>query len=146
MAKMEREVIENLIQDSLEARKNSYCPYSGYAVGAALLAFDNDNNRIVYKGCNIENASYGATNCAERTAVFKAVSEGVTRFKAIAITGGPKGEEPRDYAFPCGVCRQVMAEFCGKDFTVIVALSKDVYKVYKFSELLPEAFGAANME
>lgn len=144
---MKKEAIEMLIEAALDARNNSYCPYSGYAVGAALLtAEDKDFNSRVYKGCNVENASYGATNCAERTAIFKAVSEGKTKFEAIAITGGPKGENPKDYAFPCGVCRQVMAEFCGKDFTVIVAISTEEYKVFKFNELLPEAFGAANME
>lgn len=138
---MTKEAIKDLIVAAMDARNNSYCPYSGYAVGAALLTSER-----IYKGCNIENSSYGATNCAERTAIFKAVSEGIKDFKAIAVVGAPKGEEIRDYAFPCGICRQVMAEFCDMDFNVIVAISIDNYKIYKLSELLPEAFGASNME
>ena len=165
---MTNDEIRTLIEAALDARNNSYCPYSGYAVGAALLArkpvdtgslIDGrvsedieaslarvNSDTIIYKGCNIENSSYGATNCAERTAIFKAVSEGVTQFEAIAITGAPKGEVPRDYAYPCGICRQVMAEFCDMDFTVIVAISSEEYKIFKLKELLPEAFSASNME
>lgn len=147
---MTEDIISLLINKALLARENSYCPYSGYAVGAALLveAYDTKDNieDSIYIGCNIENSSYGATNCAERTAFFKAVSEGERNFKAIAITGAPKGESPRDYAFPCGICRQVMTEFCEKDFLVIVAISTTDYKLYKLCELLPEAFGASNME
>jgi len=159
---MNREKILTLIDEALAARENSYCPYSGYAVGAALLTKGNtlndgessqdnkvDNGAKIYRGCNIENSSYGATNCAERTAIFKAVSEGCKEFEAICIVGAPKGELPRDYAFPCGICRQVMAEFCDKNFIVIVAIIVDgepVYKEYTLSELLPEAFTASNME
>lgn len=134
--------IKELIESSLLARNNSYCPYSGYAVGAALLTSDNK----IYQGCNIENSSYGVTNCAERTAIFKAVSEGVNDFRAIAIVGAKKGELPNSYAFPCGVCRQVMSEFCSEDFIVIVAVSTNDYKLYTLAELLPSSFGASNLE
>ena len=89
---------KELVREALEARKQSYCPYSGFAVGAALLCGDG----TVFRGCNIENAAYPATNCAERTAMFKAVSEGNTDFRAIAIVGGPKGKEPKDFCAPCG--------------------------------------------
>lgn len=91
---------KELVREALEARKQSYCPYSGFAVGAALLCGDG----TVFRGCNIENAAYPATNCAERTAMFKAVSEGNTDFRAIAIVGGPKGKEPKDFCAPCGIC------------------------------------------
>lgn len=128
-----------IIEKALEARKNSYCPYSGFAVGAALETCDGR----IYTGCNIENAAYTPTNCAERTAFFKAVSEGAREFKAIAIAGG-KGEIT-DYCPPCGVCRQVMAEFVTKDFQIILAKSAEDYKVYTFAELMPESFGAGNL-
>ena len=94
----------------------------------------------IYSGCNIENASYGATNCAERTAFFSAVSEGKRDFLAIAITGGLEGEEISDYAVPCGICRQIMQEFCGDDFQVIVAKSTEDFRQYPFSEILPFGF------
>ena len=90
-----------LVEEALDARVYAYCPYSGFAVGAALL----DKNGTVWTGVNVENAAYGPTNCAERTAFFKAVSEGVTEFLAIAVVGGPLGEEPLDFCAPCGVCR-----------------------------------------
>ena len=119
----------------------SYAPYSGYHVGAALLA----KNGNIYAGCNIENASYGATNCAERTAFFKAVSEGVKDFEAIAIVGAPADAAAEntfsEYAYPCGICRQVMQEFCKKDFGIIVAKSTEDYKKYTLQELLPFGFG-----
>ena len=134
---MDKQLIQNLIQAALEARKNSYAPYSKYAVGAALYT---DSGKL-YAGCNIENASYGATNCAERTAIFKAVSEGERHVTAIAVTGGMLGQEPTDYAYPCGVCRQVMQEFCRKDFVIIVATSTEDYKKYTLQELLPFGFG-----
>ncbi len=128
---------QELIQNAMEARNRAYVPYSGFSVGAALLAY---SGRI-YQGCNVENASFGATNCAERTAFFKAVSEGEREFKAIAITGGKALTEPSDYAYPCGVCRQVMQEFCDKDFTVLVAKSAEEYKEYTLLQLLPHGFG-----
>lgn len=128
--------IKELIQTALDARKNAYAPYSHYQVGAALLSSDG----TIYSGCNIENASYGATNCAERTAFFSAVSEGKRDFLAIVITGGLEGEEISDYAVPCGICRQIMQEFCGDDFQVIVAKSTEDFRQYPFSEILPFGF------
>lgn len=128
---------KKLIIAALEAREMAYAPYSHYLVGAALLTEDGK----IYKGGNIENASYGATNCAERTAFFKAVSEGERQFKAIAIAGGLEGEGPKDYAFPCGICRQVMQEFAEGDFQIIVVKSMDDYKTYTLAELLPAGFG-----
>lgn len=129
---------EELIRAALAAREKSYSPYSHYRVGAALLSED----REIITGCNVENASYGATCCAERTAVFKAISEGKRRFSAIAIAGGIEGKEPEDYAYPCGICRQVLSEFAGNDsFTVIVAKSVSDYKEYSLNELLPYSFG-----
>ena len=121
-----------------------YTPYSKYKVGAALLSSDNK----IIKGCNIENAAYGPTNCAERTAFFKAVSEGVKEFSAIAIVGGLENETDlfSGYAFPCGVCRQVMREFCDSEFEIVVARSTDDYKVYTLGELLPESFGPDNLK
>lgn len=133
---------EKLIQAALGARETAYAPYSRYRVGAALLAEDD----TIITGANIENASYGATNCAERTAVFKAVSEGRKSFRAIAIAGGPEGEAPVDYAYPCGICRQVMSEFATEDFLVIVAKSTSDYKEYRLNELLPYRFGGESIK
>lgn len=130
---------------ALEARKGSYAPYSRFHVGAALLAEDGR----VFQGCNIENAAYTPTICAERTAFFKAVSEGVRRFAAIAVAGGRADARPEDLDFcaPCGVCRQVMAEFCDLDtFQVILVRSEDDYKIYTLRQLLPEAFTPSNLE
>ena len=107
MDRLDEKTIRNLITAACDARKLSYSPYSHYQVGAALLAKDGQ----VITGCNIENAAYSPTNCAERTAFFKAVSEGITDFSAIAIVGSPKGDVLTQYAYPCGVCRQVMMEF-----------------------------------
>ena len=134
--------IKELITAAIEARRKSYSPYSHYQVGAALLIAD---GRIV-TGCNIENAAYGPSNCAERTAFFKAVSDGMREFSAIAIVGSPEGEELTQYAYPCGVCRQVMMEFCEPEsFQVIVAKSEEEYRVMTLAELLPEGFGPANL-
>lgn len=128
---------KTLIRLALEARLKAYAPYSGFIVGAALLA---DSGKV-YQGCNVENASYGATNCAERTAVFKAVSEGERNLSAIAIVGGMQGKE-LTYAYPCGICRQVLREFCNpQDMWVIIAKSETDYKKMRLSELLPESFG-----
>lgn len=136
------EIRNRLINAALEARKNSYAPYSGYFVGAALLCEDG----TIVTGCNVENASYGATNCAERTAVFKAVSEGKRRFTAIAIAGGKDREQATDYAYPCGVCRQVLREFCvPEEMTVIVCKSVDEYDKMTLAELLPNSFGPENL-
>ena len=134
---------EELISKALEARKRAYTPYSHHSVGAALLAANGD----VYLGCNIENAGYTPTNCAERTAVFKAVSEGVHDFKAIAIVGGPENSEHLELCAPCGVCRQVLNEFVdAESFDVILGThNTSNYKVFKLSELLPLGFGPKNM-
>ena len=126
-----------LVRQALEARKQAYAPYSGYTVGAALLTVNGHR----YLGGNIENASYGATNCAERTAFFKAVSEGERKFIAIAIAGGTEGEDPVEYAYPCGICRQVMQEFCRDDFVIYVVNSEQDYQRYTLKELLPFGFG-----
>lgn len=134
---------EELIREAFEARRGSYAPYSGFRVGAALI---NRDGRIV-RGCNIENASYGLSNCAERTAVFKAVSEGLRDFEAIAIVGGSEeGDETSGYAYPCGACRQVLREFTiPETFKIIVARSVTDYKEYTLAELLPYSFGPENL-
>ena len=132
---------KELITQALSARENAYAPYSGFMVGAALLCKDG----TVYTGCNIENAAFTPTNCAERTAFFKAVSEGERHFAAICIVGGKDGKLA-DYTSPCGVCRQVMMEFCDpKTFKVILAVSKEQYDVYTLEELFPQGFGPANL-
>ena len=132
-----------LVQAAIRARERAYAPYSGYLVGAALLTDDGE----IYQGCNIENASYGATNCAERTAFFKAVSEGKRAFSAIAIVGGSrelgKGDAFPDMAYPCGICRQVMREFCKPDFRILVGRGTEEYEEYTLEELLPKSFGPA---
>lgn len=127
-----------LIKEAYEAKKMSYAPYSNFHVGAALLG----KNGIIYRGCNIENAAYSPTNCAERTAVFKAVSEGETQFVAIAIVG-----DGSNYLAPCGVCRQVLAEFVEpKEFTVIMVGKGDDYQEIKLSELFPASFTKSALE
>ena len=118
------------INEAFEAKEKAYAPYSGFKVGAALLCADG----TIYKGCNIENASYPVTLCAERVALSSAVADGKRDFSAMVITGG------EDYCFPCGMCRQALAEFCGKDFRVVIAKNENETKVYKLVELLPEAF------
>ena len=138
---MDEKEIKMLIKKAIEMRSFSYTPYSHYNVGAALLAA----NGKVYTGCNIENASYTPTNCAERTAFFKAVSEGVKEFKAIAIAGGAEGADVLDDCSPCGVCRQVMSEFCEDDFKVICAKSEDDYRIENLTEVLPYRFGPKNL-
>ena len=132
-----------LIRAAFKARSFAYTPYSHFKVGAALLA----KNGMVYTGCNIENASYTPTNCAERTAVFKAVSEGILDFEAIAIAGGPGLEPPRDFAPPCGVCRQVLVEFCDPDrFLVLLCKGDKTWKEFTLAELLPLGFSGKNLE
>ena len=132
---------KELCRMAIEAMQKSYSPYSGYCVGAALLAVDG----TVFTGCNIENASYTPTVCAERTAIFKAVSEGVHRFKAIAVAGGKDGVITGAFP-PCGVCRQVMAEFCDPDFAVLVVTGEESYDRYTLAELLPSGFGPKNIQ
>lgn len=139
---MKETVIKQLIETAMKQRAFSYAPYSGFRVGAALLA----KNGEIYTGCNIENAAYSPTNCAERTAFFKAVSEGVREFDAICIVGG-KEEMLTEYAAPCGVCRQVMMEFCDpEEFTVILAASQERYEIHKLKELIPWGFGPLNLQ
>mgnify|MGYP004461635683 FL=1 len=127
---------KELVKEALAAREFAYTPYSKFNVGAALLC----KNGRVFRGCNIESASYTPTNCAERTAFFKAVSEGEREFSAIAIVGGPAGAPPADFCYPCGVCRQVMAEFCGRDFKVYIAKSESEIREYSLDEIIPFAF------
>ncbi len=131
---------EYLVERACGAMMRAYAPYSNYFVGAALLTKEGK----VYTGCNVENSTYTPTNCAERTAFFKAVSEGVRDFEAIAIVGGPKGEI-RGYAAPCGVCRQVMAEFCDADTFEVILYDKNEIKSFKLRELLPVSFGPEDL-
>ena len=131
---------DELIKTAIDMTNRSYAPYSHFHVGAALL----DKSGKIWTGCNIENAAYGPSNCAERTAVFKAVSEGARDFEAIAIVGGSEGPDGKaiieDFCPPCGVCRQVLAEFCDRDFKIILANGKGGQKVFTLGELLPESF------
>ena len=138
---MEQVMIGKLIDTAIEQLKFSYTPYSNFKVGAALL----EKNGEIFTGCNIENASYTPTNCAERTAFFKAVSEGVRDFQAICIVGGKDGNLT-EYTAPCGVCRQVMMEFCDpKTFQIILAVDKERYEIYTLEELMPLGFGPLNL-
>ena len=131
-----------LIKLALEARQKAYTPYSHFKVGAALLTKEGK----VYQGCNIENAAYTPSNCAERTAFFKAVSEGDYDFAAIAIVGGAEDAKELELCAPCGVCRQVMMEFCDyNEFEIILGKSPEEYKVMSLAELLPMGFGPANL-
>ena len=131
-----------LVKLALKAREMAYTPYSHWTVGAALLTKEGK----VYTGCNIENASYTPTNCAERTAFFKAVSEGERDFSAIAIVGGPQGQAPKGICPPCGVCRQVMMEFCDYEkFEVILGVSENEYESYKLNEVMPMGFGPGDL-
>lgn len=129
---------KTLIREALKMRRFSYSPYSHFRVGAALL----DKQGNIHTGCNIENSAFSPSNCAERTAFFKAVSEGIREFEAIAIVGGPEGATELDYCAPCGVCRQVMREFCDDDFKIILARTEEEYKVFTLSELFPQSFFA----
>lgn len=133
-----------LVLKALEAQKKSYSPYSNFQVGAAVLG----TNGEIYTGCNVENAAYSPSNCGERTAIFKAVSEGVTEFSAIAIVGNAKGEEEnRDFCPPCGVCLQVMSEFCDPEsFKVCLVKSEDNYREYLLKEMLPFAFTPESLQ
>ena len=130
-----------LIEKAKKAAENSYSPYSGYTVGAALLSKDGK----VFIGCNIENAAYSPTNCAERTAVFKAVSEGVREFEKIAVVGGYRLDF-KDYFAPCGVCRQVLREFCDEDFIILLGKNANEYKRLTLKELLPCSFSNESMK
>ena len=138
---MEKAKIQELIQVAIKQMDYAYAPYSHFYVGAALLA----KNGTVYTGCNIENAAYGPSNCGERTAFFKAVSEGVRDFSAICVVGG-KDKKPARIAAPCGVCRQGGMEFCDpKTFEIILAMDTEHYQVMRLEELLPMGFGPDNL-
>ena len=142
---MEKEMINQLIDTAIYQLKYSYTPYSNFKVGAALLA----KNGQVYTGCNIENASFSATNCAERTAFFKAVYDGCYDFAAIAVVGGPAGKPVQaqdEPSGPCGVCRQVMQEFCGPDFEIHMQKAGGGVFTVKLPELLPFGFTKDSME
>ena len=127
---------KELVKEALAAREFAYTPYSKFNVGAALFC----KNGRVFRGCNIESASYTPNNCAEHTTFFKAFSAGAREFSAIAIVGGPAGAPPVDFCYPCGVCRQVMAEFCGRDFKVYIAKSESEIREYSLDEIIPFAF------
>ncbi len=133
---------KSLVAAAFEARTHAYTPYSHWAVGAALLCSDG----TVYGGCNIENAAYTPSNCAERTAFFHAIYDGHRDFAAIAVVGGPEGREATEYCAPCGVCRQVMREFCSlDDFRIVLGKSDGEMRTYTLRELLPESFGPENL-
>ncbi|MCI7149439.1 cytidine deaminase [Fusicatenibacter saccharivorans] len=138
---MDKKLAEEMIELAIGQLQYSYTPYSGFKVGAALLTKDGK----FYTGCNIENAAFTPTNCAERTAFFKAVSEGEREFRAICIVGGKDGVLT-EYAAPCGVCRQVMMEFCDPEtFQIILATGKEQYEIFTLKELLPQGFGPTNL-
>lgn len=134
--------IKELIQSAIEARKKAYTPYSDFQVGAAVLT----KELRIYTGCNIENAAYSPGICAERNAIYKAVSEGCRKIIAIAVVGGKKGNEITGYAYPCGVCRQVIREFANtEEMIIIVAKSVEEFKSYTLNQLLPESFGPEHL-
>ena len=136
---------KQLIEKAIMMTDYSYAPYSHFHVGAALLCkVKNKSEKRLFTGCNIENSAFGPSICAERTAIFKAVSEGFQEFEAICIVGGTENEhrkvEINEFCPPCGVCRQVLSEFCSKDFKIILAKSETDYKIFTLGELLPESF------
>lgn len=138
---MEKSLREELLGAALEARWMAYCPYSGFAVGAAVLCGSGE----IFTGCNVENASYGATICAERVALTKAISQGELSFRAIAVAGGPAGERPQPGCRPCGICRQTLAEFSDENMAIYMVQSLDSYEVTELGKLLPLAFGKDNL-
>lgn len=133
---MEKDTEKMLIERALEMREYAYVPYSDFAVGAALLS----KTGKIFPGCNIENISYSATNCAERTAFFSAVSQRELQFQAIAVAGGRQGKPPEDFCVPCAICLQVMSEFCAPEFEILVVKSKNEVRRYTLGELLPVVF------
>ena len=135
------EMKKTLVERAFEVREKAYTPYSHHKVGAALLG----KNGQIYLGCNIENAAFTPSNCAERTAVFKAVSEGQLEFDAIAVVGGMEDAEELDYCAPCGVCRQVLREFCDNDFEIILAKDVEHRKTLTLKEILPLGFGPEHL-
>ena len=133
---------KELIKQAIAAMQTAYAPYSHFRVGAVLLT----RSGRIYQGGNIENAAYTPTNCAERTAFFKAVSDGEREFAAICVVGGKNGVLT-DYAAPCGVCRQVMMEFCDPEsFLILLAMDENTYQEYTLKQLLPEGFGPKNLQ
>lgn len=137
----DKKQIADIINEAFKAQEFAYAPYSKFKVGAALLAKDN----LIIKGCNVENSAYPVGSCAERTAIVKAISEGITDFKAIAIVAFGDDKKPV-YASPCGMCRQLMREFVNpKEFIIIMAKSEDDYKIMTLEELLPMSFGPTNL-
>lgn len=136
---MKKEYIDDLIGEAICARKRAYARYSDFMVGAALVAENESGERRVFTGCNIENASYGASMCAERCAAAKAVSEGFVHFDAIAVVGGMNKSGIAGKTYPCGICRQFLLEF-GPDMEVIAAEGRDNFELYKLSELIPSGF------
>lgn len=135
-SKLDKNTLRELCKTALDMRSMAYAPYSHFTVGAGLISKDGK----IYKGCNIETSTFTPTSCAERTAIFHAVSEGERNFAAICIAGGNEGEDPLDFCPPCGVCRQVMSEFCEADFEVILVKSIDEYVVYSLDQVLPLKF------
>jgi len=135
------EIYQKLAQSAIDARLMSYSPYSNFQVGAALLS----KSGKIYTGCNVESAAFSPTNCAERTALFKAVSEGEREFMAMAIAGAAKGSDPH-YCYPCGVCRQMLNEFVNDDFAIIIAKTATDYRVHRHGELLPNSFGPSDLK
>lgn len=131
-----------LVNLAIEAREHAYVPYSGFAVGAALLTKEGK----VYQGCNIENSAFGPTNCAERTAFFTAVYQGERDFEAIAIVGGKEGKPVSELCAPCGVCRQVMREFCKNDFKIYLSKGDGEVLTYTLSDLLPLSFSKDDLD
>ena len=141
MTKLTLEEKQELIRMALAAREKAYVPYSDFMVGAALRAEDGR----VFTGCNVENAAFTPTSCAERTALFKAVSEGVTKFTDIAVVGSRRGEINQQITSPCGVCRQALFEFGGPELNVIMAKTPDDFMERSMDELLPFGFGPSNV-
>ena len=139
---MNEKLLSEMIKTALEMRDRAYVPYSHFSVGAGLLGEDGK----IYGGCNIENAAFTPGICAERTAFSKAVSEGVHKFTALAVAGGAQGKAPSDFCPPCGVCRQVLAEFCGPDFPIYLVKSENEVKKVSMKEILPLAFGPGMLE
>lgn len=131
-----KEIYQKLVELALESREKAYAPYSKFKVGSAILTEDDK----IYTGCNIENASYTPTVCAERVAIFKAVFDGHRKIKKVAVVG-----KLEDFTFPCGVCRQVIREFCTDDCEIIIIKNINEYKVFKFTEILPYSFGASDL-
>lgn len=130
-------MFDKLILAAIEARDKAYAPYSNFKVGAAILCEDDK----IFSGCNVENASFGATNCAERTAIFKAVSEGYTKIKAVAVIG-----DPNAFTYPCGICRQVIAEFAEDgNVKIIIIKNKDEFIVQTLDEILPGIFSKKDL-